>query len=251
MFHPVGGMDAIAWALLDTSGVTVHLGRTVSAVRNTSDGVEVIATDAAGGEHRFTGDLGICALPPHLAARLESNLDPVVMAALREPRPVTTGKIGLEYDERFWETDDRIFGGITHCDPWVRDIWYPSTGYLGQGGVLVGAYPFGPDADRFSRLPHEGRQELAVSVGEAIHGAPYRQQLRSSFSVDWATQEHSRAAWSGWRQFGVAYDRLLRGDGRWWFAGDWLARTPGWQHGAFESARRAVTDLHQQALRSG
>ena len=158
------------------------------------------------------------------------------MPALREPQPVTTGKIGLEYDHRFWETDDRIFGGITHGDPSVRDIWYPSTGYLGQGGVLVGAYPFGRDADRFSRLPHEGRQELAVSVGEAIHGAlRYRQQLRSSFSVDWATHEHSRAAWCGWRQFGVAYDRLLRGDGRWWFAGDWLARTPGWQHGSASS----------------
>ena len=251
MFHPIGGMDAIVSALLDACGASVHLERTVSAVRSTADGVEVIATDPAGREHRYVGDLGICALPPHLAAELESNLDPVVVAALHEPQPVTTGKIGLEYDRRFWETEDRIFGGITHCDPSVRDIWYPSTGYLGEGGVLVGAYPFGPHADRFSRLPHDGRQELAVSVGEGIHGAEYRHELRSSFSVDWATQEHSRAAWSGWLRFGAAYDRLLRGDGNWWFAGDWLARTPGWQHGAFESARRTVTDLHQHALRAG
>ena len=94
MFDPVGGMDAIASAPLDAfSGVTVHLGRTVSVVRTTADGVEVIAMDAAGGEHRFTGDLNR-ALPPHLAARLESDLDPVVVAALRDPQPVTTGKIG-------------------------------------------------------------------------------------------------------------------------------------------------------------
>jgi len=41
---------------------------------------------------------------------------------------------------------------------------------------------------------------------------------------------------------------VLAGQGRWHFAGDWLARTPGWQHGEFEAARRAVTAVHRTAL---
>jgi monoamine oxidase len=157
----------------------------VTAARNGSGGVEVALADGS----TIRADFGICAFPPHLAAALDSNWDREVVDALGEPEPVTTAKIGLEYDRRFWETDDRIFGGITHADPSVRDIWYPSTGYFGDGGVLVGAYPFGTHADRFSRLPPAGREELAVSVGEEIHGPVYRDELRSSFSVDWATEE--------------------------------------------------------------
>jgi monoamine oxidase len=46
----------------------------------------------------------------------------------------------------------------------------------------------------------------------------------------------------------VDYQRLLEPAGWWWFAGDWLSRTVGWQHGALESARRTVTALHELVL---
>ncbi len=70
----------------------------------------------------------------------------------------------------------------------------------------------------------------------------------SSVSVDWRTQPYSAGAWSTWERYTSYYDRLLDADGRWWFAGDWLSRSTGWQHGALLSARRAVTGVHAQAL---
>ena len=183
------------------------------------------------------GRFGICTLPPHVVAELESDFDAGVTFALREPQTVTTGKIGLEYDRRFWETDEGIYGGVTACDPSIRYIWYPSTGYLGDGGVLVGAYPFGPPADRFSRLTHDERLELALTAGAAVHGDVYRDEVRSSFSVDWLTQPHSLGAWSLWANLDVGYKRLQQSAGRWWFAGDWLTRTPGCS--TARSSRRA------------
>ena len=246
MFHPVGGMDAIPLALAAALAAEVRTGAPVLAV---GDGAGVAARLEDGTE--IEADLGICTLPPALAAALDAPWDETVTRALDEPVPFTTGKIGLEYDRRFWETEDRILGGITSTDREPREIWYPSTDYLADGGVLVGAYPFGPAADRFSRLNHQARTELAVEAGVAIHGPEYRDGLVSSFSVDWATQPHSDGGWSDWRQYGLSYDRLLEPAGRWRFAGDWLTHAPGWQHGALESARATVTALHEGVLAEG
>jgi monoamine oxidase len=243
MFHPVGGMDALPAALAAALRGEV---RTGAAVVEIGDGDDVRARLADGGE--VTADFGLCTLPPHLAAALSSPWPSEVVAFLEEPSPVTTGKIGLEYDQRFWEVEDRILGGITATDRDMREIWYPSAGYLGEGGVLIGGYPFGPPADRFSHLDHEARTEQALIAGEEVHGAVYRDALRSSFSVDWHTQPFSEGAWAEWSRFGVGYRRLLEPVGRWRFAGDWLSHTTGWQHGALESARLAVTSLHEQVL---
>ncbi|MGF1663837.1 MAG: flavin monoamine oxidase family protein [Kineosporiaceae bacterium] len=248
MFHPVGGMDAIVTALREAVSGQVRTGLRATRIGDDGRQVRVDCSDAAGSTTTVTADHGICTLPPHLAVALPSPWDTTVRTALAEPEPLTTGKIGLEYGRRFWEEDDRIFGGITVTSREARVIWYPSSDYLGDGGVVVGAYPFGPAADRFSRLSHPAREEAAVETGTAIHGAAYRRELRSSFSVDWRTQPFSEGAWSTWRRYGVSYGLLQEPVGRWWFAGDWLSRAPGWQHGAFTSARRAVSGLHRRVM---
>jgi len=246
MFHPVGGMDAIPRALADALSAEVRTGTPVASLGGGS-GVSARLEDGT----EVAADLGICTLPPALAAGLDAPWDDRVIQALGEPIPFTTGKIGLEYDERFWETGDRILGGISSTDREAREIWYPSTGYLGEGGVLVGAYPFPPASDRFSRLNHDARTELALEAGVAIHGPVYRDGLVSSFSVDWTSQPHSDGGWSDWRQYGLSYDLLREPAAGWRFAGDWLTHASGWQHGALESARATVTALHEAVLAEG
>lgn len=249
MFQPVGGMDAVPAALAGALRGEVLTGMQVTAVGDTGRGVRVTARHAGTGEERvLTADVGICTLPPHLAAGLPTDWDAAVVDALRQPVPIATGKIGLEFGRRFWEVDDRIFGGITSTDRSVREIWYPSTGYLGARGIVVGAYPFGEAAGRFGAHDHAGREDMAVRAGVAIHGPAYRDDLRSSFSVDWRSQPWSEGAWAAWARYGVAFDRLLAAAGRWWFAGDWISRATGWQHGALESARLTVTRLHAAVL---
>lgn len=95
--------------------------------------------------------------------------------------------------------------------------------------------------------PHRHREEWAIEAGVAVHGRAYV-NVRSSFSVDWDTTPHTEGAWSTWARDDLYFDRLQRPTGRWWFAGDWLSRTPGWQHGAFESARQTVIGLHEQVM---
>ncbi len=44
---------------------------------------------------------------------------------------------------------------------------------------------------------------------------------------------------------------LQRPAGRVYFAGDWLTHLIAWQAGAFESARKVVTELHHRVLKEG
>ena len=54
-----------------------------------------------------------------------------------------TGKIGFQYGRRWWEEDEQIFSGITNTNTDLGTIWYPSSGYHGKKGVVVGYYNFG------------------------------------------------------------------------------------------------------------
>ena len=112
MFHPVGGMDALPVALTDALVGELHTAAEVRSVGGDGDGVSARLADGS----EIRADHGICTLPPWIAAALTAPWDTAVTHALQTPVPFTTGKIGLEYDRRFWETGDRILGGITTTD---------------------------------------------------------------------------------------------------------------------------------------
>lgn len=248
MLHPVGGMDAIPKAFVAHLDADVLLEHRVTAISGDADEVAVIASTSSGDTVEIRADHGICTLPPPQAAAVVGGWDRGLAAAVVEAVPVATGKIGLEYDRRFWELDERIYGGISTCDPSSRVIWYPSNDYFAAGGVVIGGYPFGRPAQQFAAQQHDERVERAVRIGHSIHGDPYG-DVRSAMSVDWTSQPHlGEGGWYGWPRFGVAYNDVVAGRQRWHIAGDWLARTPGWQHGALLAARHAVTRLHQLAL---
>jgi monoamine oxidase len=250
MFQPVGGMDRIAYALAREVGAArLRYGCQVLSLANRPDGVEVDFRDARGRTRRERADYCVAALPPHLLARLRHNLGAQVQRALTRPHPLAVGKLGLEYGRRWWEEDDRIFGGITTTDLDLRQVWYPSYGFLGRRGVLLGYYNRGADARLYEALPPPARVRRAVAQGVKIHGEKYRSELVSAFSVAWRRTPFIEGGWMRWPQ-GTEQDYALlnKPAGRVLFAGDWLTHLISWQAGAFLSARAAVTQIHQRVM---
>jgi monoamine oxidase len=248
MFQPVGGMDAIPRALAKAiGGGRIQLGAAVTKITNLADGVKIEYT-RAGKTREITADYCVATLPPHNLAKTAHNLDANVQAALATPRPVSSGKIGLEYRSRWWETDHNIYGGITETDLDVTHIWYPSHGYHGRRGLIVGYYNTGNNANTYAALTHPQREARAVAQGEKIHGPKYRTELASSASVSWIRQRYLEGAWVSWPSREGAYTLLNQPAGRVYFAGDWLSYLVAWQAGAFDSARKVVTELHQRVL---
>ncbi|BCJ46964.1 flavin monoamine oxidase [Actinoplanes ianthinogenes] len=252
MFQPVGGMDRLPRALTRAIGPQkIKLGCRATSLTQSASGVSVTYTDAAGCAHLTTADYVIAAMPPHLLTGLTHNLGADVVAALTAIRPSSAGKIGLEYRSRWWETDHRIYGGITETDLDLVHVWHPSYGYHGDRGVMIGYYHYGATADRYSAMSPKDRETTAVALGERIYGAKYRTELDSSFSIAWREVPHLEAAWhsfAGNSPQSPIFKPLVEPAGRVLFAGDWLSNMDAWQHGAILAARKAVTTLHARAL---
>lgn len=251
MFQPVDGMDRIPYAFeraILKLGGRIRYGCEVTAISNAPAGVKLTFTrQGRGGTHKAAADYCICTIPPMVLKNILNNFSPDVKSALAVAAPTASGKVGLEYKRRFWETDERILGGITHTNLSVGTIWYPSYGYFSPRGVVIGAYNSGENADHFAGLAPEERIQEAIAQGVKVHGAPYRDELASGFSVAWKRIKYSEAAWVHWPGGrGAAYALLNEPDGRVYFAGDHLSHEISWQAGAIYSARRAVYALHER-----
>jgi monoamine oxidase len=165
---------------------------------------------------------------------------------------VSSGKLGIEYSRRWWEIEDRIYGGASNTDKDIAQIMFPYDHFNSDRGVVVGYYNTGKRHRAFESLTHKQRLAKAVSEGMAIHGEKYGRDITSSFSGSWRLTKYSEGAWVGWAGAGDShggsatpeYTRLLKPVGRIYFAGDHLSNAIAWQHGAFTSARDVVTALH-------
>ncbi|MGW0172396.1 flavin monoamine oxidase family protein [Rhodococcus sp. NPDC003322] len=254
MMTPVGGMDRIYYAFRDRIGEDkIHFGAEVTAMKNVADGVTVAYTQD-GAQKSITADYCICTVPPNLVGRFENNLPGEVLAALTAAVPVSSGKLGIEYTRRWWETEDRIYGGASNTDKDISQIMFPYDHYGSDRGVVVGYYSTGKRHLGFESLTHKQRLEKAVAEGMAIHGDKYGRDIASSFSGSWRRMKHSEGAWVSWKGAGDShggaatpeYELLLKPVERIYFAGDHLSNAIAWQHGAFTSARDVVTALHQR-----
>jgi monoamine oxidase len=248
MFQPVGGMDQIPRALAKAIGERrIRLGAEVTGV--TDRGSEVEVTYRLGNRTTVVrADFCVAALPPHLMARVPHNLGTDVTAALGGFPVTVAGKMGLEYSSRWWETDERIYGGITETDLDLSHVWYPSYGFHGKRGLIVGYYNTGANARGYSVLSPADREARAIAQGVKIHGEKYRTELAASFSQAWDRARYLEGAWTSPPYGSAGYNLLLRPAGRVYFAGDWLSREVAWQHGAFTSARSVVTAIHQRVM---
>jgi monoamine oxidase len=248
MFQPVGGMDQIPRALVKAIGERrIRLGAEVTAVTDRGSDVEV--TYRVGSRSTVVrADFCVAALPPHLMARVPHNLGTDVTAALAGFPVTVAGKMGLEYSSRWWETDERIYGGITETDLDLSHVWYPSYGFHGKRGLIVGYYNTGANARAYSVLSPADREARAIAQGVKIHGEKYRTELAASFSQAWDRARYLEGAWTSPPYGSAGYNLLLRPAGRVYFAGDWLSREVAWQHGAFTSARSVVIAIHQRVM---
>lgn len=250
MFQPVGGMDRIPAALTRAIGERrIRTGAAVTEITDTAHGVTVTYTQS-GRTRSIEADYCVAALPPNILAKTAHNLGPAVQTALEACKPSSAGKIGLEYRNRWWESDHQIYGGITETDMDLAHIWYPSYGHQGRRGTIIGYYNTGSNADAYAALTPREREARAVAQGVKIHGEKYRTELATSFSHHWRQTPYLEASWhslSGGPDAPV-FAPLNQAAGRVYFAGDYLSYADAWQHGAFTSARKAVTALHTRVL---
>lgn len=253
LLEPVGGMDNffkgfLRQPLTRTSGSIeglIRYGAFVDTIEVASDKVTVAYQDGAG-SRTVTADYCISTIPVPIFRNLRTNLSAAYMAAARDLPIHAAGKVGWQA-ERFWETKDQIYGGISWTTDVITQIWYPSHGYLSPKGTLTGAYIYGAPAEAFNALPVAERLRIAREQGEKLH-VGYADKVQHGVAIGWNNMEFERMGWAdeGDEKFGDLAQALANPQGRFHMAGDQLTYWSGWQEGALLSAFEAVKSIDRQ-----
>jgi monoamine oxidase len=252
LLEPVGGMDQfvksfarqpLARAAGTIEGL-VHFGARVTGIEVGNDKVTVAYEE--GGLRVLMADYCVSTIPMPIFRELPTNLPEPVKRAARNLPITVAGKVGWQAD-RFWETKNQIYGGISWTTDTIDQIWYPSDGYLSRKGILTGAYIRGNTAVTFNRKTIQERLEIARDQGERLHDG-YAQAVEHGVAIGWDNMEFERMGWANESDPGFEgpAEILSAPHGRLQIAGDQVTFWSGWQEGAVLSALDAVKAIDRQ-----
>jgi monoamine oxidase len=249
IFQPVGGMAQVARGFERAVGHLVRLNSKVTAIKQSEGGVAVDYVDTrTGAKQTASADYCICTIPLPILAQVEMNVGPELAAAIRAVPYSTSVKVGLEFKRRFWEQDDRIYGGISYTDLPNSQISYPSSNYGAKGpGVLLAAYTGGATGYELTALSPQERIARVVEWASQIHPQA-RSELVNGITVGWHRVPWVLGCFGTWSEATRAehYKNLCAMDGRVMLAGEHASYYGGWQEGGITSAIDAITRLHQR-----
>jgi monoamine oxidase len=269
LMQPVGGMDMIWKAFLEqpvpgtalfgspSSGQAkvldlIKLNSPAKAVKNTSRGVEVAYGDGV----VETADFCISTMAPKQLKKVGRGFSQGFSKALEAIDYDAAHKIAWESRTRFWEQDDEIYGGISWTKHPTTQIWYPSSGFGEDTGVLTGSYTNEEAAIKFGELPLAERFELALEGGERLHPGNYRKNIvrDTALAIAWHKMPYFEGGWPGdtFERKPEAYVELARSvpEGQVYLAGDYISYWPGWMEGALGAANLAYSQIQDRIMKS-
>lgn len=253
MFQPVGGMGRIGEAFAKEVGDLITFNAKVTKIAQNENGVTVTYEDAKNpGAMREEGaDWCVCTIPLTILSQIDIQVGGPMQAAIAAVPYVSAVKVGLQMKRRFWEEDEKIFGGISYTDQPISQISYPSTDYNSKGkGVLLGCYTWnGPNSYEFTAMSPEERVRRAVEQGALIH-PQYKDEFENGIAVAWHRSPFTLGCSGDWTEEARKehYNNLCQIDGRIVLAGEHASYIPAWQEGAILSSLDTITRLHQRVL---
>jgi monoamine oxidase len=255
LFQPVGGMGRIGEAFGRELGPLISYNAKVTEIKQDAGGVSVTYVNSKTLESKKTAraDWCLCTIPLPVLAQIPMNVGAAMAAAISSVPYAAAIKVGLQFKRRFWEEDERIFGGITYTDLPITNIGYPNSGFQSGGkGVLLGAYIWGLNAMEFTAMTPQERVRRVVDYGSQIH-PQYHKEFDNGIAVAWHRSPFTMGCFGMWSSETRAkhYDDLCQIDGRVALAGEHASFLGGWQEGAVTSALDAIDRLHRRAVAQG
>jgi monoamine oxidase len=244
MFQPVGGMDRIGYGFAKALGDIIVYEAPVTEITTGANSVTVAYTKN-GAAQTITADWCVCTVPIPVLAKTKNNFTAATQKAFTGIPMTTNYKIAWE-SPRFWEKENRIYGGISFPRQTVDLVWYPSDKLFSKTGIIIGGF----NAERddvtrqftpFGALSRQGKLDASRAAVEKLH--PGRSSLLTKpIYVSWENIPYSLGCFANNHLDGTeaAYNQLDKPEGRTIFAGDYLSHLVGWQEGAALSGHRAI-----------
>ncbi len=250
MFQPVGGMDGIARGFERQVGDLITYNAKVVSLQQDENGVTATWEDLEnGGTNTSTADWCVCTIPFSILGQIDHNLSSDLASVIDTMFYNGSVKWGLEFNRRFWEQDEHIYGGITYTDMPISQISYPSTGYFSDGpAVLLGGYTWrGPNSFEFNAMQPDERIQVALDYGAQIH-PQYPDEYKAGVTVSWHKVPWVLGCSGVWQDKERDYEKAVAIDRRVVCAGEHLSYLPAWQEGAILSSLDAISRLHEKVI---
>jgi monoamine oxidase len=220
-----------------------------------------VAYKRGGSPETLTADFCICTMPISVLAGTKNNFSPETQRAFSGMPMTALYKVAWE-SPRFWEKDDRIYGGISFLNHPVDLVWYPTDKMFSPTGVLVagfnseredvGGLGMGGSSTgkptAFGALPSvQAKLDASRAAVEMLHPGQ-SQHLTKPIYIQWSSIPYSLGCFANnhLASSDTAYAQLEKPQGRTYFAGDYLSHLVGWQEGATLSAHHAIERIARQ-----
>ena len=250
MFQPIGGMDQIAKGFqraMDPKRIAFNA--EVQKVVQSDSGVTVTYLDTK--KNKVTqadADYVVLCMPLNLVARLDINLSPELMTEVKAVNYSNSAKMGLQMKRRFWEEDERIFGGHLYSNLPLGEFSYPSNDYFTKKGVLLGLYSNGPIGNLIDQ-PVAARVEHVLTHASKVH-PQIRSEFESAYAVWWRKVKYNEGGYASGRnaerrvKLSKVDNRIVIGS-----AAVTPHSEPDWQEGAISAGWQALEFIHERAMR--
>jgi monoamine oxidase len=252
IFQPKGGMGMLGKALGKELGPLIQYNSKVVDIKQDAKSVTVtyVDTKTGGPPRTATADWCICTIPLPVLSQIPMQVGPKLKAAIDHMAYHPSLKVGLQFKRRFWEEDDKIYGGITYTDQPNVSIGYPMYDYFSKGkGMLLGAYISTPESYVYAAKSPEERIKETLYWCSKIH-PQVMQEYETGVAVAWHRVPWILGCASAWTDDSRAkhYTNLCTMDGRIALAGEHASYLGGWQEGAVTSSTDAMKRVHQRAM---
>ncbi|MDE1176611.1 MAG: FAD-dependent oxidoreductase [Edaphobacter sp.] len=248
MFQPVGGMDRIGYGFAKVVGDLITYEAPVTEIETGAGSVTVHYTKG-GKAQTVTADWCICTMPISVLAKTKNNFTAATQKAFTGMPMTANYKVAWE-SPRFWEKENRIYGGISFPKQVVDLVWYPSDKLFSPTGILIGGFNVETDdkgnPNAFGRLSTAEKLAASKQAIDKLH--PGKSSLLTKpIYVSWQKIPYSLGCYANnhLESSEPAYTQLDNMEGRTIFAGDYLSHLVGWQEGATLSAHRAIKRMAQ------
>ncbi|HBF32458.1 FAD-dependent oxidoreductase [Rhizobium sp.] len=162
-------------------------------------------------------------------------------------------KVGWQGKDRFWETKNEIYGGISWTTDIIGQIWYPSEDFTARTGILTGAYNRGEQASVFAKQNQPERLAAAKTGLGKLHKGE-ENNVTHGMSIAWQLMPHQVGGWASDTASTSpdVYEQIttFKENGYFYCAGDTWSYWPGWQVGSVASAYCAI-DAIANTIRAG
>jgi monoamine oxidase len=142
-FHIRGGNDQLPQAIARSLGAAVRLNTRLAAIRRTAGGAYRLALESGSVVKDVTADIVVLALPFAVLSQLDhaqAGFDTLKLRAIQEQGRGRSGKLQLQFRERFWNRRGSwpgISTGGGDSDTGYQESWETSRAQPGARGIIT------------------------------------------------------------------------------------------------------------------